>query len=407
VSDSAQPTWHIIVAGLCASLVGIGLARFAYSPLLPALIQAHWFPATAAVYLGASNLTGYLLGALSGRAIGARLSNVRSLRLMQVLVTLSLLACAFPLSIAWYFVWRLLSGIAGGVIMVLVAATVLPHVSEKHKGIASGAVFLGVGLGIAASGTVVPLLLRQGVAQTWLGLAALSAILTAVTWSWWPSRAAVDARSQTLRDSGALPAPAHTAIGILYAAYGLMALGQLPAMMFLVEFVARDLGAGAHVASLFWIIYGIGSIFGPPSYGLLADRLGAGVALRWVLVVQVFAIAGFIVSSNLVAAGALAFVIGSFPPGVVPLVMAWVRETLPNFVAAQNVIWGRATTVFAACQACGAYGYSALYNVATGGHRSVFAISAWALAIAFVINLITAPAMRAARQHCRMASGHS
>jgi predicted MFS family arabinose efflux permease len=406
MSNSAQPTWRYVAAGLCASLVGIGLARFAYTPLLPALIQAHWFPASAAVYLGAANLTGYLFGALIGRALAARLNSVRSLRLMEVLVALSLLACAFPLSIAWYFAWRVLSGLAGGVIMVLVAATVLPHVPEKHKGIASGAVFLGVGLGIAASGTLVPLLLRHGVAQTWLGLAALATILTAVTWTWWPSRAAVDAHSQAMLDSATLPAPAHTAIGTLYAVYGLMALGQLPAMMFLVGFVARDLGAGPHVASLFWIIYGIGSIFGPPLYGLLADRLGAGVALRWVLVVQLLAIAGFTASSNLVAAGALAVVIGSFPPGIVPLVMAWVRETLPNFVAAQNVVWGRATMVFAACQACGGYGYSALYNVATSGHRSVFAVSAWALVVAFLIGLVTAPTMRAARQHCRTASGN-
>jgi hypothetical protein len=30
--------WRVTLAGLCATLVGIGLARFAYTPLLPALI---------------------------------------------------------------------------------------------------------------------------------------------------------------------------------------------------------------------------------------------------------------------------------------------------------------------------------------------------------------------------------
>ncbi len=30
--------WRATLAGLCATLVGIGLARFAYTPLLPALI---------------------------------------------------------------------------------------------------------------------------------------------------------------------------------------------------------------------------------------------------------------------------------------------------------------------------------------------------------------------------------
>ena len=60
------------LAGLCAVLVGIGLARFAYTPLIPALIAAQWFTAAEAAYLGAANLAGYLAGALLGAGDGAR-----------------------------------------------------------------------------------------------------------------------------------------------------------------------------------------------------------------------------------------------------------------------------------------------------------------------------------------------
>jgi uncharacterized MFS-type transporter YbfB len=34
-------------------------------------------------------------------------------------------ACSMPLSFAWFFVWRFLAGLAGGVIMVLAASTIL------------------------------------------------------------------------------------------------------------------------------------------------------------------------------------------------------------------------------------------------------------------------------------------
>src|ERR1700682_2957443 len=71
-------------AGLCASLVGLGLARFAYTPLIPALIAAKWFSPADAVYLGAANLAGYLAGALVARQLGARLGSVRTLRAMMV-----------------------------------------------------------------------------------------------------------------------------------------------------------------------------------------------------------------------------------------------------------------------------------------------------------------------------------
>ena len=42
----------------CATLLGVGLGRFAYTPLIPALIAAHWFTPGAAAYLGAANLVG-------------------------------------------------------------------------------------------------------------------------------------------------------------------------------------------------------------------------------------------------------------------------------------------------------------------------------------------------------------
>src|ERR1700754_1022606 len=138
VSRRSNPTFSYIFAGFCASLISIGLARFAYTPLLPVLIQAHWFPASDVVYLGAANLVGYLVGALLGRPLAKRIGNVTALRAMKVLVTLAFLACAFPVSTSWFFVWRLLSGVAGGVIMVLVAATVLPHVPGDRKGLATG-----------------------------------------------------------------------------------------------------------------------------------------------------------------------------------------------------------------------------------------------------------------------------
>lgn len=46
--------WRGTLAGLCATLVGIGLARFAYTPLIPPLITEGWFAPSQAAYLGAA-----------------------------------------------------------------------------------------------------------------------------------------------------------------------------------------------------------------------------------------------------------------------------------------------------------------------------------------------------------------
>ena len=42
----AEPSaivWRAVLSAFCTSLIGIGLARFAYTPLLPVIIGAHWF----------------------------------------------------------------------------------------------------------------------------------------------------------------------------------------------------------------------------------------------------------------------------------------------------------------------------------------------------------------------------
>lgn len=391
--------WRTILAGLSASLVGIGLARFGYTPLIPPLIQAHWFPAAAVINLGAANLAGYLAGALLGRPIGARLGNAHALRATMLAVTLSFLACAFPLSVGWFFLWRFVSGVAGGTIMVLVAATLLPHVPQARRGLTSGAIFLGLGLGIAGSGTVVPLLLEVGLRETWIGLAAISAAFTAASWFAWP-RTAADAPAAVAAPDTHAVVPART-MAAFYAQYGLMAVGLVPAMVFLVDFVTRGLHAGTHMGALFWVLYGVGAILGPPLYGVLGDRLGARQALRVVLAVQALAVLGLYALRAPHALGIVAIVVGSFPPGVVPLVLARVHELEPHSAARQNATWSRATTVFAAAQALSGYAYSALFTASHGDHRLLFLIAAFAVMASLAIDFLVV----AERAHARDGAG--
>src|SRR5215469_3476749 len=94
--------WRPSLAGMSVVLVGIGLARFAYTPLIPALIAAHWFIPSDAVYLGAANLGGYFLGAVLGRPL-ARAQRRSVLRAMMVAASVSFFAGAWPLSFLWYF----------------------------------------------------------------------------------------------------------------------------------------------------------------------------------------------------------------------------------------------------------------------------------------------------------------
>ena len=372
--------WRVTLAGLCASLVGIGLARFAYTPLLPVLITEGWFPASQAAYLGAANLAGYLGGALYARPLARRGGAPRVLRGMMALVTVAFFACALPLSFAWFFLWRFAAGVAGGALMVLAAPTVLPHVPPARRGLAGGAIFTGVGLGIMASGTVVPLLLQAGLAPTWCGLGVLSLLLTALAWGGWPA-------AEPPPPSGARRrAPAAVPLLALYVAYALNATGLVPHMVFLVDFVARGLGRGIHAGARYWVLFGLGAVVGPMLAGALADRIGFGPALRLALVIQALAVALPTVTADPLWLAVSTLVVGAAVPGVVPLVLGRVHELVPNDAEGQRAAWSVTTMAFALGQAAGAYGLSFLF--ASGGrYTTLFAVGAAALTLGLVIDL--------------------
>jgi predicted MFS family arabinose efflux permease len=384
---TAASPGHAILAGLSASLVGIGLARFAYTPLLPALIGQHWFLPAAADYLGAANLGGYLVGALIARALAQRIGARSALRLMMALATASLFACALRLGFPWFFAWRLLSGVAGGVLMVLTAPTVLPHVPPARRGIAAGAIFTGVGLGIAASGTLVPLLMREGLVATWLGLGVSALALTALAWGGWPVAAATATPAAA---TPAAPARGRAVLKALYVEYALNAVGLVPHMVFLVDFVARGLGRGLAEGSFCWILFGAGAVAGPIVFGHLADRIGFARMLRWGVAIEAALVVLPAVATGRAALFLSSVVVGAFVPGIVTLTLGRAHELLPRDPAGRVVAWRRCTIAFAIGQAIAAYGFSYLYQRSGGDFVPLFALGAAALILAVGIDVAVA-----------------
>lgn len=387
--------WRATLSGFSASLVGIGLARFAYTPLLPAIVDAHWFAPSLAAYLGAANLAGYLLGALTGRQAAARAGVTLTLRAMMLLATVAFIACAYPLSFAWFFAWRLLAGLAGGALMVLAAPTVLQHVPASRRGLVSGVIFMGVGVGVVASGTVVPLLLQRGLPATWIGIGLLSLALTALAWHGWPHEAASPAAPAA--PARQRHAPASRPLRALYAEYALNAAGWVPHMIFLVDYVTRGLGQSLQVGAEYWVLFGIGATLGPVVAGALADRIGFGNALRLAFVLEIGGV-------SIPALGLGAFwlmlssvVVGAFVTGTVPLVLGRLHELLAHHPARRDPAWRTATVGFALFQALAAYGLSYVFSHHGGDYRLLFAIGTASMVLALLIDLAAGLARRDAQ----------
>lgn len=374
----APVAWRPVFAATAALLVGTGLARFAYAPLIPALVAGRWFTPAAADYLGAANLAGYLLGALLASHVALWCGARRSLQAAMAVATLAFFACAMPLSFTWMALWRLAAGFAGAVLMVLAAPLVLPYVPGERRGLAGGIILAGVGLGIALSGTLVPLLLHGGLVAAWCGLGAVATVLTLFAWTGWPAAAVRHDRAMRHRPDRVL--------WWIAAEYALNAAGLVPHMLFLVDFIARSRGAGIAAGAFYWVLLGTGALVGPVVIGRIADRIGFATALRAAYAVEAVGVAALALSDARAVLVASSLVVGAFIPGITTLMLGRVRELTPATLGAQHVAWGLATTAFAVGMATAAYGFAYLY-AREGSYALLFALGAASLVAALAIDV--------------------
>jgi predicted MFS family arabinose efflux permease len=238
---------------------------------------------------------------------------------------------------------------------------------------------------------VVPLLLKLGLVQTWCGLGALALVLTILAWGGWPADG--DPNGATARPQHQPRGPRLTRFQVhglvaLYVEYALTAVGQVPHMVFLVDFVTRGLRRGLGAGAFTWVLFGLGAMVGPTLTGHLADRIGFGAALRVAFAVQAIFVGVLAVATGSGWLIASSIVIGASVPGVVPLALGRVHE-LTSDNEARAAGWRSATIAFAVGQAGAAYVYSYLF-ARTDSYMLLYAIAAGVLLLALVTDLVAA-----------------
>jgi predicted MFS family arabinose efflux permease len=371
-----------LAGGVC-TLLGIGLARFAYTPLIPALVDAGWFSTHAADYLGAMNLLGYLIGAALAHRATLRFGTRTTLMICLIMTVASFYGCALDWGVAWYGFWRLICGVTGAALVVIGAPAALARIAPHERAGTSALVFSGIGLGIMASGTLVPWLVHQGIAITWLAMALLASAIAA--WSWlavWRHLAPLPNVRTGLRGSAGLPV---LAITLVIIAYGLDAVGFVPHTLFWVDYIARELGRGIQQGSIYWILFGAGATIGPLVGGMLASRMGFRAELALVLGIKACAVALPLLASSPAVLGISSVVVGMMVPAAVTLTSGAMASL--STPARMQQLWGWATLSFALAQAVAAYGMTWGYQQ-MGTYLPLFGISAGALVVGTVAALI-------------------
>ncbi len=273
-SDRQQIIFCFILA-ITALAVAMGIGRFAFTPILPLMIQEGTVHLAQTAWLSSSNYIGYLVGALS------LLKSKRHpffVVLGLTLVTLTTWLASLS-SFGWLLVLRFLAGVASAWVLVSISAFAINWLKSRQV-VSSGLIYTGVGIGITLTGLICSYFIVESVtvnaavqsslsplsSRLWqyLGVIALLATLV-VTFllakinSKSPSTAAAKANpteaSHTNPTSSSILPPAKLKVANVLTAYGLFGFGYILPATFLPQIAKQWLSGQSYL--LIWPFFGL------------------------------------------------------------------------------------------------------------------------------------------------------
>ena len=140
----------ILIAGIISLIIGVGIARFAFTSLLPSMLD-NFLDITATGLLASFNFAGYLSGAIFAIFIKDINQKVFYFRLGMILCVLTTMALGLTHNeIIWLFL-RVIAGFGTAMAMIVGSAIVMYKLDFKDKTKAMGIHFSGIGIAILST----------------------------------------------------------------------------------------------------------------------------------------------------------------------------------------------------------------------------------------------------------------
>ena len=349
---------YATISGFCLFAISICLARFAYGPLVPQLIEMHWVTKAEAGYLGAFNGLGYIVGCVVALWL-PRITGIRLLmRTSLLLAVIGIGMCFWNFGFAWLAVGRLLAGFAAAALMVHTTALVVRSVSAKAKSMCLGFAVSGGGIAIVIISLVLPFFIVKGPSGGWFVEAAITFFFAAVAWHF--VSMAPHEREPSPDSIEPLTPRRRRLVLLITAAYTLMSVAVVPHTLFLADYMHSDLGLSVGDSSSLFSILGVGCAVGAIYVGPLTRFVNTRWSLSINYMMATAAIAMVLLFDSIIVVAGSAFLIGVSLFGVVALSSIRTLEIVG--LSRHAHFWGGMALGFGAGMAGGSYAMSALLS---------------------------------------------
>jgi predicted MFS family arabinose efflux permease len=335
----------VLSAGIFSLVLVMGIARFAYTPLLPLMQHQAGLGVAAAGWLAAINYAGYLSGALIASLISDMVLKDRLYRIGMILAIVSTVMMGITTDFTVWAISRFVAGLSSAAGLLLGSGLILNWLIRHNHHSELGIHFAGIGLGIASAAAAV-FLMNQWLSwdQQWFALTALGCLLLVPALGWLPppDRSAVTKTGQKMEDAP----PSAFFMRLLMSAYFCAGIGYVVSATFIVAIIDHMPGMTGKGTLVFFVI-GIAAAPSCIAWDLIARRIGKLNALIAASVLQIFGIMLPVLADGLFAALAGAILFGGTVMGIVSLVLTMAGQYYPTRPAK---MMGKMTLSYGAAQ---------------------------------------------------------
>jgi predicted MFS family arabinose efflux permease len=318
---------QVIVAGICALILTIGLARFAYTPLLPIMRDHAGLSHLAGGWLATINYGGYMVGALCAACISDVRRKFMLYRLGLVLAVVSTAAMGCTADLLMWSVFRFIAGLSSIAGMLFGSGLVLDWLVRRGYQAELGLHFMGLGLGIVVSGIAVGAMANWlSWSGQWIGLGMLGVVFLLPAWSWMPEPANVGIAATQSADPLARKQPRAR---LLEGAYFCAGFGFAVTATFIVAILVK-LPSLAGSGSWIWVIVGLAATPSCFIWDRVAGLSGPLRALMLAFALQTLSIIIPIFTDRALPNMFGALLFGATFVGIVSLTLALVGRQYPE-----------------------------------------------------------------------------
>lgn len=305
----------------------IGIARFAYTPMIPEMARGTGMSESVAGYLAAANYAGYLSGALLISFIHSLALKARLYKIGLLTAVLTSMAMALTtLEPIWYLL-RYLSGLSSAAGMLLGGGLLMHWLMKRNHKAELGIFFSGLGIGIVIT-AILAVIIKDIFSwdQQWLVYSAVTLILIIPVWFWLPDFSVEQPLAKHCTKHSSLPS---SFMPVLQLAYFCAGAGYVISATFLIT-IAESIEALAGQGWMIWLVAGISCAPASALWDKIINTTGQWQALFIAYFLNALSILILLLSQDLTAVILSALIYGASFIGIVSMMLSMVGRLFPD-----------------------------------------------------------------------------